>query len=89
LPLVRRARPVRSPPARRLSLAQTLAFAVGHAREYLTAKEELLLAPQVLEKTSFFRRAIANLKPEDAAETVLSRMGKTSTNEEFLRLLNL
>ncbi len=54
-----------------------------------TRKEELLLAPEVLEKTSFFRRAIANLKPEDAAETVLARMGKTRTNEEFLRLLNL
>ncbi len=54
-----------------------------------TRKEELLLAPDILEKTQFFRRAIASLKPEDAAETVLSRMGKTKTNEEFLRLLNL
>ena len=54
-----------------------------------TRKEELLLPPEVLTKTQFFRRAIASLKPEDAAETVLSRMGKTKDNQEFLRLLNL
>jgi transcription termination factor Rho len=54
-----------------------------------TRREELLLTPEVLEKTQFFRRAIASLKPEDAAETVLSRMGKTANNQEFLRLLNL
>ncbi|MEM0965956.1 MAG: transcription termination factor Rho [Verrucomicrobiota bacterium] len=54
-----------------------------------TRKEELLLKPEVLEKAQFFRRAIATLKPEDAAETVISRMGKTKTNEEFLRLLKL
>jgi len=54
-----------------------------------TRKEELLLKPDVLEKAQFFRRAIASLKPEDAAETVLARMGKTQTNEEFLRLLKL
>jgi transcription termination factor Rho len=54
-----------------------------------TRKEELLLEPDVLEKARFFRRAIASLKPEDAAETVLGRMGKAKTNAEFLRLLNL
>lgn len=54
-----------------------------------TRKEELLLAPDVLEKSRFFRRAIAPQKPEDAAETVIERMGKTGTNAEFLRLLNL
>tara|TARA_R100000027_G_scaffold42073_1_gene31402 strand:+ start:4502 stop:5638 length:1137 start_codon:yes stop_codon:yes gene_type:complete len=54
-----------------------------------TRREELLLEPDVLEKTQFFRRAMASLRPEDAAETILSRIGKTSTNREFLRLLNL
>lgn len=54
-----------------------------------TRREELLLEPDVLEKTQFFRRAMATLKPEDAAETILSRIGKTSNNREFLRLLSL
>ncbi|MFP4357230.1 MAG: transcription termination factor Rho [Puniceicoccaceae bacterium] len=54
-----------------------------------TRKEELLLPPEVLNKAQFFRRAIAGLKPEDAAETVLSRMGTTATNAEFLRLLKV
>jgi transcription termination factor Rho len=54
-----------------------------------TRKEELLLSPPILEKAHFFRRAIVNLKPDEAAETMLTRMGKTKNNEEFLRLLNL
>jgi len=54
-----------------------------------TRKEELLLPPEILNKSQFFRRAIASLKPEDAAETVLSRMGTTETNAEFLRLLKV
>jgi len=54
-----------------------------------TRKEELLLDPDVLTKTQFFRRAIASQKPEDATETILARMGKTKTNDEFLRLLKL
>jgi len=54
-----------------------------------TRKEELLLAPDVLTKTQFFRRAIASQKPEDATETILARMGQTKTNDEFLRLLKL
>lgn len=53
-----------------------------------TRKEELLLDPDTLEKARFFRRAIVNLKPDEAAETMLSRLGKTKTNAEFLRLLD-
>jgi transcription termination factor Rho len=52
-----------------------------------TRKEELLLEPDVLDKAQIFRRALAPLKPDDAAETLITRMSKTSTNAELLRLL--
>ncbi len=53
-----------------------------------TRKEELLLDKDTLDKAHFFRRAIVNTKPDDAAETTISRLGKTKTNAEFLRLLS-
>lgn len=52
-----------------------------------TRKEELLLAPDVLDKAHFFRRALASYKIEDAAETMIERMAQTKSNAEFLRLL--
>lgn len=52
-----------------------------------TRKEEDLLDPNVLEKTSFLRRAMSPMKVIDATETLLERMGKTKTNEEFLKLI--
>lgn len=53
-----------------------------------TRREELILDPKTLEKVHFFRRAIATLKPVDAAETLIGRMSKTKNNDEFLRLLS-
>lgn len=53
-----------------------------------TRKEELLLDQDTLAKIQFFRRAIVNAKPDDAAETTISRLGKTKDNAEFLRLLS-
>ncbi|MEX2382094.1 MAG: transcription termination factor Rho [Opitutales bacterium] len=52
-----------------------------------TRREELLISPDKLDKIHFFRRALAPLKPEEAAETMISRLSTTETNEEFLRLL--
>src|SRR5690625_126731 len=52
-----------------------------------TRREELLLDEDDLEKIHFFRRALAPLRPLEAAETMLTRLGKTETNAEFLRLL--
>ena len=52
-----------------------------------TRREEMILDPKVLEKTSFFRRAIAPFNTTEATETTLERMGKTDNNESFLRLL--
>ena len=52
-----------------------------------TRKEEDLLSPEVLEKSSFVRRAMAPMKIADAAETLIERMEKTADNKEFLNLI--
>tara|TARA_Y100000588_G_scaffold261216_1_gene275799 strand:+ start:9622 stop:10746 length:1125 start_codon:yes stop_codon:yes gene_type:complete len=52
-----------------------------------TRKEELLISEEKLETIHFFRRALASLKVEDAAETMISRLSKTTTNEAFLTLI--
>jgi len=52
-----------------------------------TRREELLIPEEDLEKIHFFRRALAPLKITEAAETMISRLGKTKTNAEFLKLL--
>jgi transcription termination factor Rho len=52
-----------------------------------TRKEEDLLSPDVLEKSSFVRRAMAPMKIVDAAETLIERMEKTADNKEFLKLI--
>jgi len=52
-----------------------------------TRREELLLDKQTLERVAFFRRALAPLKPEDAAETLIQRLGTTETNAEFLDII--
>ena len=52
-----------------------------------TRKEEDLVKPEVLKKTSFLRRAMSPMKVIDAAETLLERLDKTSSNKEFLDLI--
>jgi transcription termination factor Rho len=52
-----------------------------------TRREELLLKEEDLERIHFFRRALAPLKPHEAAETMVSRLGKTKNNAELLKLL--
>ena len=52
-----------------------------------TRKEEDLLNPKILKKTSFLRRAMSPMKVIDATETLIERMGKTSSNQEFLDLI--
>lgn len=54
-----------------------------------TRREELLLKPQMLDRCHFFRRALAGMKVDDAAETAISRLGKTENNAEFLNLITL
>lgn len=52
-----------------------------------TRREELLIPEARLQSIHFFRRALASLKTEDAAEAMVNRLSKTKTNEEFLSLL--
>ncbi len=52
-----------------------------------TRKEEDLVDPKVLEKTSFLRRAMSPMKIIDATESLLDRMTTTQSNKEFLELI--
>jgi len=53
-----------------------------------TRREELLIDADKLEAIHFFRRALVSLKVEEAAETAVTRLSKTKTNEEFLKLIS-
>jgi transcription termination factor Rho len=52
-----------------------------------TRKEELLIDPKKLELIHFFRRALVQQKIEEATETMIARLSKTKTNDEFLKLI--
>jgi transcription termination factor Rho len=52
-----------------------------------TRKEELLLDPKKLDSIHFFRRALVQQKVEEATETMIARLSKTKTNDEFLKLI--
>jgi transcription termination factor Rho len=52
-----------------------------------TRKEEKLIGPEDLDSIHFFRRALVQQKIEEATETMISRLSKTKTNEEFLKLI--
>lgn len=54
-----------------------------------TRKEELLLPPDLLKKSHFFRRALVSMKIEDATESAIERLSKTTTNEQFFKLINI
>jgi transcription termination factor Rho len=52
-----------------------------------TRREELLIEPKKLEGIHFFRRALVQQKIEEATDTMVTRLGKTKTNDEFLKLI--
>lgn len=52
-----------------------------------TRREELLIAEKDLAKAHLFRRAVAGMKPDEAAETALGRMAKTKSNKELLAMI--
>ncbi|MDR1437479.1 MAG: transcription termination factor Rho [Puniceicoccales bacterium] len=54
-----------------------------------TRREELLLSAEALEVSRIFRRAFAGSRPDVAMETILNRMAKSETNEEFIQLINI
>jgi transcription termination factor Rho len=49
-----------------------------------TRKEELLMAKEELNRVWVLRKVLTPLSPSEAMELLLSRMGKTKTNNEFL-----
>ncbi len=54
-----------------------------------TRREELILPDELLRKSHFFRRALASQKIEDAAESAIERLSKTTTNEQFFKLIDI
>jgi len=52
-----------------------------------TRREELLIEAKKLEGIHFFRRALVQQKIEEATDTMVTRLGKTKTNDEFLKLI--
>lgn len=54
-----------------------------------TRREELILPEDNLKKSTFFRRALASIKVEDATESAIERLSKTTTNSLFFKLLDI
>ena len=52
-----------------------------------TRREELLIEAKKLEGIHFFRRALVQQKIEEATDTMVARLSKTKTNDEFLKLI--
>ena len=50
-----------------------------------TRKEELLLEPDVLQKTWIMRKFLTEMNPVEAMEFLLDRLNKTKSNKEFLQ----
>jgi len=53
-----------------------------------TRKEELLLTPEILQKTWILRNAIASMDEVEALKFLYSKMQKTKNNEEFFAGMN-
>lgn len=53
-----------------------------------TRRDELLLSPEVLQKSWTLRRMISALGNSDGYEAMLRRLQRTKTNEDFLKTLN-
>jgi len=53
-----------------------------------TRREELILDPEELKRIWLLRKALHELKPEDAMQLLISKLSKTKTNAEFLIGIN-
>jgi len=53
-----------------------------------TRKEELLLEKDVLNKVWILRKLLHPLNVIDSMEFLLDKMGRTKTNEDFLKAMN-
>ncbi len=52
-----------------------------------TRREELLLAPDTMRQVWVMRRMLSMLNDNESTELLLTRLAKTSTNQEFLATL--
>ncbi|MEW6518139.1 MAG: transcription termination factor Rho [Desulfurivibrio sp.] len=53
-----------------------------------TRKEELLLAPDVINRSWILRKLLSNMKSVDAMEFLLDKMKGTKNNQEFFEMMN-
>jgi len=54
-----------------------------------TRKEDLLATPDELRMTYILRKVLSDMNPVEAMELLTNRMGRTKSNHEFLKTLNL
>lgn len=71
------------------ALAEARTFPAINLLESGTRREERLYDADTTRRINLLRRALADRTPKDAMETLLSRMSRTKTNEEFLETIPL
>lgn len=71
------------------ALAEARIFPAINLLESGTRREERLYDADTTRRINMLRRALADRTPKDAMETLLSRMSRTDTNEEFLETIPL
>ncbi len=54
-----------------------------------TRKEDLLMDPEELRRMYILRKVLSDMNPVEAMELLISRMGRTKSNAEFLMSMNL
>jgi transcription termination factor Rho len=54
-----------------------------------TRREEMLMDPEEYKRVVILRRLLHDMNPPEAMELLVSRLGKTKTNAEFLLGMNL
>jgi transcription termination factor Rho len=66
-------------------IAERRVFPAINIEKSATRKEELLLAPEALDKVHHLRRALHSLPPVDAIQLLLKQMSDTKSNAELLK----
>jgi transcription termination factor Rho len=54
-----------------------------------TRKEERLLTPETLQRVILLRRTLVNMKPVEAMEALVTQLGRSKSNAEFLNRMNV
>ena len=69
-------------------LADRRVFSAIDIQKSATRKEELLMSKEDLNRVYVLRRVLTPLSPVEAMELLLSKMGKTKSNGEFLNAMS-